>query len=104
MLQGIADGAHLTFPKIQNMPKNATLQLRAANGNDAPCTVEVRKENQNGEILGKCTVTNTGGFDTYQTFDISLKNTAGTHGLCFVFRSGADEALQFDTFCFQERG
>ena len=101
-LCGITDGAHLTFPKIKNMPKNAVLQLRAANGNDAPCTVEVRKENQHGELLGKCTVTSTGGFDAFQTFEIPLKNTAGTHGLCFVFRSEADEALWFEDMRFKQ--
>ena len=101
-LRGITDGAHLTFPNIKNMPENATLSICVSNGNDTPCTVEVRKEDENGEILGKCTVGNTGGFDKYQTFDIGLKNNAGTQGLCFVFRSDASEALLFDRFSFIE--
>lgn len=99
-LRGIRNGAHLTFPKIRNLPKNAALRLRVSNGSDAPCTVEIRKENEYGEILGACEVKNTGGFDAFKTFDVPLKNTAGTHGLCFVFKSDADEALRFESFGF----
>ena len=101
-LRGIVDGMHLTFPNIKNMPENATLRICVSNGNDTPCTVEVRKENEKGKLLGTCTVGNTGGFDKYQTFDIGLKNNAGTLGLCFVFRSDAPEALRFDMFSFIE--
>ena len=101
-LQGITDGAHLTFPKIKHMPRNATLKLRVSNGKDAPCTIEVRKENQIGEIIGRCTVENTGGFDAYQTVEIPLRNTAGTHGLCFVLRCPDGEALRFDAFSFAQ--
>ena len=84
------------------MPENTTLRICVSNGNDTPCTVEVRKENEKGKLLGTCTVGNTGGFDKYQTFDIGLKNKAGTLGLCFVFRSDAPEALRFDMFSFIE--
>ena len=101
-LRGIRSGDHVTFPKIHSMPKNATVQLCVSNGNDAPCLVEIRKENEDGEILGSCTVEPTGGFGNYKTFDIQLKNTAGTHGLCFVFRSEAQEALRFDRFSFMQ--
>jgi hypothetical protein len=64
--------------------------------------VEIRKENENGGLLGTCTVESTGGFDAYQAFDVQLKNTAGTFGLCFVFKSESPEALRFDRFCFVE--
>lgn len=101
-LRGIADGMHLTFPKIHNLPKNATLRLRAANGSGVPCRIEVRKETPQGELLGSCMLASAGSFDDDQTVEIPLTNTAGTHGLCFVFRSEAAEALRFDSFCFAQ--
>ena len=101
-LAGITNGAHVTFPKIKNVPEKATLRIYVSNGNDAPCTVEIRKENENGRLLGTCTVEYTGGFDAYQAFDVQLNHTAGTFGLCFVFKSGSPEALRFDRFSFTE--
>ena len=99
-LRGIKDGSHLTFPKICNMPANALLKFRVANGNDAPCTVEIHQENPKGKLLGRCVVGNTGGFNQFKSFKVALKNTAGKHGLCFVFHTKAGEALRFEYFRF----
>ena len=99
-LSGITDGSHLTFPKIRNLPENASLKLRVSNGGESPCTVEVREENENGGLLGSCSVSGTGGFDEYRTFGIPLKIGAGTHGLCFVFRGEGCESLRFEDFRF----
>ena len=97
-LRGIKDGSYLSFPNICNMPADALLKLRAANGNDRPCTVEIRKETPGGELLGSCEVGNTGGFDQFELFNVALNNTAGTNGICFVFHTEADEALRFEDF------
>lgn len=99
-LRGIKDGSHLTFPRICNMPANALLKFRVANGNDAPCTVEIHQENPKGKLLGRCVVGNTGGFNQFKSFKVALKNTAGKHGLCFVFHTKAGEALRFEDFRF----
>ena len=99
-LRGIKDGSYLSFPNILNMPGNATLKLTVANGNDTPCTVEIHKETPDGELLGSCIIGNTGGFDQFESFDVTLNNTAGTNGICFVFRTEADEALRFEDFSF----
>ena len=99
-LRGIKDGSHLTFPKICNMPANALLKFRVANGKDAPCTVEIHQENPKGKLLGRCVVGNTGGFNQFKSFKVALNNTAGKHGLCFVFHTKAGEALRFEDFRF----
>ena len=101
-LRGIKDGSYLTFPNILNMPADALLKLRVANRNGQPCTVEIHKDDPDGELLGSCTVGNTGGSDQFEVFDIALNNTAGTNGICFVFRTEADEALRFEDFSFEK--
>ena len=101
-LRGITDGAYLSFPNILHMPENAALRFRAANGNGIPCTVEIREGDPDGELLGACVVGNTGGFDQFKSFNIALNNTEGTHGICFVFRTQADEALRFEDFGFEK--
>ncbi|MCR5782619.1 MAG: family 43 glycosylhydrolase, partial [Clostridia bacterium] len=40
-LRGIKDGSYLSFPNILNVPADALLKLRVANGNDQSCTVEI---------------------------------------------------------------
>ena len=46
-------------------------------------------------------IVNTGGFDSFQTFTIQLENTAGTHGICFVFKGESGELLRFEDFRFE---
>ena len=99
-LRGIKDGSYLSFPNICNMSADAQLKLRVANGNDHPCTVEIRKGAPDGELLGRCVVGNTGGFERFEVFDVALRNSEGTLGLCFVFHTEADEALRFEDFSF----
>ena len=88
-LRGFENGSYLVFPKIRNLPANALLKLRAANGGALPCTVEIRKEGPQGEVLGTCEIGNTGGADRFEVFDLPISNTAGSHGLCFDFRTAA---------------
>ena len=101
-LRGIKDGSYLTYPNIYNMPADAVLRFRAANGNDIPCTVEIRENDPDGALLGSRIVENTGGFDSFGLFDVNLGNTAGTHGICFVFHTEADEAVRFEDFGFEK--
>ena len=101
-LRGIKDGSYLSFPNVMNMPTNATLKLRASNGSDQPCMVEIHKDAPDGDLLGSCEIGGTGGFDQFETFDVALSNTAGTNGICFVFHTDADEALRFEDFSFEK--
>ena len=98
-LRGITNGSYLYYQNVENMKKNAVLKLRVSNGN-APCTVEVRDGGTDGELLGACEIGSTAGSCVFQTFDISLENTAGTHGICFVFKGNDDELVRFEDFSF----
>ena len=55
-----------------------------------------------GKVLGCVRAETTGGFDVFKTFDCRLENTHGTHSLCFVFRSDAEEPARFEDFCFEQ--
>ncbi len=101
-MRGIGNGSYLVFPNISNMPADAMIKVRVAKSGDTPCTMEIRKEGPHGELLGKCEIGNTGGADSFKNFGISLNNTAGSHGLCFVFRTESGEELRFEDFCFEK--
>lgn len=100
-MRGITDGSYLYYQNVENMPENACLKVRVSNCS-TPCTVEIREDGVTGTLLGSCEVGDTGGYDSYRTFDIRLENSAGTHGICFVFRGGSGELLRFEDFCVAE--
>jgi hypothetical protein len=54
-----------------------------------------------GELLGRCTAPNTGGFKNYQMVSCPLKNEAGTRDLYFVFKGKSADLLHLDSFCFK---
>ena len=101
-IRGVKNGSYLYFQNVNGMRQNALLRIRVSNGNDLPAAVEVRENSPFGKVLGAVSVPPTGGFDVFRTFDCRLENTHGTHSLCFVFRSEADEPLRFEDFCFEK--
>lgn len=101
-LRGIRSNSYLYFQNVNNMRQNALLHLRLSNGNNAPCHVEIREGSPFGRVLGCIRTENTGGFDVFKTFDYRLENTHGTHSLCFVFKSDAEEPARFEDFRFEQ--
>ena len=101
-IRGIRSNSYLYFQNVNGMRQNALLHVRLANGNDVPCHVEIREGSPFGKVLGCVRAENTGGFDIFKTFDCRLENTHGTHSLCFVFRSDAEEPARFEDFCFEQ--
>ncbi len=99
-MRGIRNGSYLYFQNVSNIRQNAPIEVRLSNGSGRPCSVEIREGSPFGAMLGIISVGDTGGFDRYVTFSTELENTYGTHGLCFVFRSEAEEAAGFEDFNF----
>jgi len=92
------DGAYLAFPKIQNLPTNASLYFRVASTNTVGCTIEVREGSPSGTLLGSADVLQTGSSSTYQTVKAVLNNSAGTKDIYLVFKGGGDELVRLDWF------
>ena len=101
-IRGLSNNSYLYFQNVNSMRQNALLHLRLSNGNRVPCTVEIRENSPFGAVLGCVKAENTGGFDQFKTFDCRLENTHGTHSLCFVFKSEAEEAARFEDFFFEK--
>jgi hypothetical protein len=50
-------------------------------------------------LLGVLPVSNTGGWDSFQTATCTLENEAGTSSLCFVVKTESDqEVVRIDGF------
>ena len=99
-IRGIGNGSYLYYQNVNSMRQNAPVELRLSNGNKEACTVEIRENSPFGAVLGSFRAGYTGGFDKFETFRLELDNAYGTHNLCFVFYSEAEEAARFEDFRF----
>ena len=48
--------------------------------------IEVRRDAPDGELLGTCSVPNTGGWQSWSSFNVETKPVSGVRTLCLVFR------------------
>ena len=101
-VRGLSEGSRLVYPNVFNLPKNATVAFRVASGNSPGGAIEIREDSAHGKMLGKCVVADTGGWDTYNTFTVGLKNQAGKLNLCLVFKGQAGELMRLDWLRFSK--
>ena len=98
-MRSLTSGSELYYPNIHNIPANATLHVSLACGSAVDGAIEVRDGNPQGRLLGVLPVSNTGGWDTFQTATRTLDNEAGTSSLCFVVKTERDqEVVRLDGF------
>jgi alpha-N-arabinofuranosidase len=65
---------------------------RAASATDGGI-IEIRLGAPEGELLGSCSVSNTGGWQSWSSFKTKIKPTSGVKTLCLVFKRSLPEAL-----------
>ena len=67
-IRGIRSGSYLCFQNVNNMRQNALMHMRLANGNDAPCAVEIRENSPFGPVLGCVRAENPGDLHPFGFF------------------------------------
>lgn len=67
------------------------LEIRAASATDGGL-IEVRLDKPDGELLGTCTVPNTGGWQSWNSYTVKLKPLNGSKTVCLAFRSAKPAA------------
>lgn len=78
---------------------------KGANAIDVSCTslvggkIEIRLDNQYGNIVGVCEINNSGS--TWKTFSAKIMNTKGVHDLCFVFKGEDGDLFNIDWWKFR---
>ncbi|MCE5184752.1 MAG: carbohydrate-binding protein [Planctomycetaceae bacterium] len=95
----IQSGDWVSYKGVDFGPGAEKLTIRTASASRGGI-VEVRQNSLDGSLLGTCTVSGTGGWQTWSTADVKLKPTVGTQTLYLVFRNypplnSADNGLWF---------
>ncbi|KAG7095060.1 hypothetical protein E1B28_005850 [Marasmius oreades] len=62
--------------------------------------IELRLGNQEGNLIGTCTVPGTGGWQTWTTVTCSVSGATGTQDLFFRFTGGSGELFNFNWWQF----
>jgi arabinoxylan arabinofuranohydrolase len=96
-IRNVKNGTALQYPNVFNLPKNATLSLKAAVAAKGKTTVFVYG---NGKRIGKVNVTSTGSWGNYQSFVSKLTNQNDTMSITLRVKGPKKEALRIDEFGF----
>ncbi|MDQ1256636.1 MAG: alpha-L-arabinofuranosidase, partial [Candidatus Hydrogenedentes bacterium] len=80
----IADSHWVRYDGIDLGEKTEMLEIRAASATNGG-TIEVRLDAPDGELLGSCSVPNTGGWQSWSSFKTKIEPVSGVKTLCLVF-------------------
>ena len=87
----IEHGDWARYDKLDFGHKTAQVTFRAASATQGGI-IELRLGSPAGELLGKCAIPDTGGWQSWATFKASIKPLSGTNDLCLLFVSAKDSA------------
>ena len=95
----IQNGDYIMFRRM-NFGANAE-EFRVSAGSAAEGgEISLRLDARNGKEIGRCTVTNTGGWQTWTDFSCDVSGAAGIHDLYLVFEGDNGYLLNIDSFRF----
>ena len=89
----IEAGDWIRYDRINMASRTEKLQIRAASATSGGI-IEIRLDTPDGQLLGTCSVPNTGGWQSWSSFHAKIKPTSGIKNLCLVFKS--DQAASSD--------
>jgi len=81
----IEHGDWVRYEKVDLGQGANQLEVRAASETTGG-TIEIRLDTPEGELLGTCSVPNTGGWQSWRSFDVKIKPTRGVKTLCLAFK------------------
>ncbi len=82
----IAHGNWLKYEGIDFGERTERLEIRAASATRGG-TIEVRLDGPEGTLLGACEVPNTGGWQSWRSFNVNFSPVSGVNTVCLVFKS-----------------
>jgi alpha-L-arabinofuranosidase len=87
----IENGDWVRYERIDLGQATEQMEIRAASATDGGI-IEVRLDAPGGELLAACSVPNTGGWQSWSSFNVRFKPVGGVKTLCLVFRPHKSDA------------
>jgi hypothetical protein len=98
-MRDLTTSSELYYPRVMNLRANTRMSFSAASAG-AGGNIEVHAGSPSGALLGTCHITNTGGWDKFQTFTSQLTNARRTIDLCLTFTGGPGDLMHIDWLGF----
>ena len=95
----IEDGDYIAFRNIHFGAGADTFSALAGSATEGG-TISLRLDAPDGKEIGKCSVTGTDGWQTWQDFSCAVTGASGVHTLYLVFTGDEGFLLNIDKFCF----
>ena len=96
----INDGDWVRYQQVDFGQGTEVVTIRAASVTNGG-TTEVRLDAPNGKLLGTCAVPNTGGWQSWRSFDVQIERTSGVRTLYLVFRGLQSQPSDVRLWCAQ---
>jgi alpha-L-arabinofuranosidase len=88
----IEAGDWARYERIDLGQRTEQIEIRASSATDGGI-IEVRLDGSEGELLGSCSVPNTGGWQSWESFKVRIKPLGGVKVLCLVFKPHKSDAI-----------
>lgn len=100
----IKNGSILKIKEIDFGEKGAIkFHASVASEGDKGAEMELHLDSEDGTLIGKLSVSDTGGADEYKIFSTDVESIAGVHDLYIVFKGDSEEELmKFDYWQFEK--
>lgn len=89
----VLNGHWVRYEGVDFKENTEVLEIRAASATRGGM-IEIRLDAPDGELLGSCSVPNTGGWQSWSSFATKIKPVSGSKTLCLVFKSLIPQAAQ----------
>jgi alpha-L-arabinofuranosidase len=87
----IEHGHWVRYDRVDFGPRADEIEIRAASASEGGI-IEIRMDSPEGELLGTCSIPNTGDWQSWSSFHAKTKPVTGVKTLCLVFRSNRPQA------------
>ncbi len=101
-IEWIENGDYVIYDNIDFSSGANSFEVRYASGSSSNGYIEVRLDSVSGTVIGTCTLTPTGGWQTWATKKIDITNTKGVHNLCLKFTGGSGYLFSVNWFKFYQ--
>ncbi len=81
----IEHGHWVTYDGLEFGTRSERIEVRAASATEGGL-IEIRADGPGGELLGSCSVPNTGGWQAWSSFEAPIKPVGGKRTICLVFK------------------
>jgi len=102
-VSNLTNNASLYYPRLLNVAAKADISIQVASANSGGI-IEVRQDKNNGKLLGKIDIPNTGSLSAYQTVKTKLKTKSGLTNICLVYKGASGNIANLDWITISSTG